>query len=108
MEMVRIIILPRGNNIGELANACRMISEQTRKEAGCRHCSISHEPDSDNPIEMKLHWQQMNLLDEYFRTDHFSALLGAIKMLAIDYELTINDGSPAEGYLAVNRARRIQ
>jgi quinol monooxygenase YgiN len=105
MEMVKITILPRGNKKGELVNACRMISEQTRNEPGCQHCNISNAPDSDNPVEMKLYWQQMNLLEDYFRTDHFSALLGAIKMLAIDFELVINDGSPTEGSLAVDRAR---
>ena len=105
MEIVRLSILPRAEKRVELANACRMISEQTRQEPGCQHCNISHAPDTDNPIEIKMHWQRLSLLDDYFRTDHFSALLGAMQTLATDYELTINKGSPAEGSRAVNRAR---
>ena len=106
MELVKIIIFPHDNKKGELINFCRMITGQTRKEPGCRHCSILHDTDSDNRVGMESHWEHMAFVDDYFRSEHFRALLGAIKMLAIDYGLTINEGSPAEGHLAVNRARR--
>jgi quinol monooxygenase YgiN len=83
-----------------------MITGQTRKEPGCRHCSILHDTDSDNRVGMESHWEHMDFVDDYFRSEHFSALLGAINILAIDYELAINEGSPFEGQLTVDRARQ--
>jgi hypothetical protein len=46
-------------------------------------------------------------LDNYFRSDHFSALLGAMKWLGMAYEILINGGTPEEGMDAVKRARGI-
>jgi quinol monooxygenase YgiN len=105
MEKVRLSILPRADKRGELINACRTISEQTRQEPGCQHCNFSHAPATDNPIEIEMYWQRISQLEYYFCTDHFSAMLGALKMLAIDYELIINDGSPSEGAQIVDQAR---
>jgi hypothetical protein len=36
----------------------------------------------ENGIILEQHWKQRYLLDGYFRSDHFSALLGAMKLLA--------------------------
>ena len=106
MEKLGITIHPHKTKRKELVNACQMIVEQTRKEDGCIDSRLLKGEKDENSIILEQHWKQRHLLEYYFRSDHFSALLGAIKMLAIDYGLTINEGSPAEGHLAMNRARR--
>ena len=81
-----------------------MIVDQTRKEAGCLDSRLLKGEKDENGIILEQHWKQRHLLDGYFRSDHFSALLGAMKLLAINFEVTINDGSPSEGALIVDRA----
>ena len=44
-------------------------------------------------------------LDAHFRSDVFSALLGAVKLLGETHEIRINTGSQTEGMAAVEMAR---
>ncbi|MGD8954174.1 MAG: antibiotic biosynthesis monooxygenase [Desulfobacterales bacterium] len=105
MEKLEITVRPHKTKRKELVNACQMIVEQTRKEAGCIDSRILKGEKDENGIILEQHWKQRHLLDGYFRTDHFSALLGAMKLLAIEFEVTINDGSPYLGAFIVDRAR---
>lgn len=108
MEKLKITFHPRENKRKELLNACQMIVDQTRKEAGCiDSCVLKGEKD-ENGIILEQHWKQRHLLDGYFRSHHFSALLGAMKLLAVTYEVIINNGTHAEGIDAVDRARRVE
>ena len=105
MEKLEITIHPHKTKRKELVNACQMIVEQTRKEDGCIDSRLLKGEKDEEGIILEQHWKQRHLLDGYFRSDHFSALLGAMKLLAVDYELIINDGSPSEGALFVDRSR---
>jgi quinol monooxygenase YgiN len=105
MEKLEITIHPHKTKRKELLNACQMIVEQTRKEAGCMDGRLLKGEKDEYDIILEQHWKQRHLLDGYFRSDHFTALLGAMKLLATNYELIINDGSSSEGALFVDRSR---
>jgi quinol monooxygenase YgiN len=105
MEKLGITIHPHKTKRKELLNACQMIVEQTRKEAGCMDGRLLKGEKDEYDIILEQHWKQRHLLDGYFRSDHFTALLGAMKLLAIEFEVTINDGSPYLGAFIVDRAR---
>lgn len=107
MDKLTITIYPHRSKRKELLSACHMIAGQTLDEPGCMDCRVLPGSEESSAIFFWQHWRDQSLLDNYFRSDHFSALLGAIKLLAIDYELTINDGSPSEGAFIVDRARSI-
>jgi len=106
MEQLGITIYPHQDKRKELLGACKMISNQTLHESGCVDCHVLLGSGEKSPINLEQHWQQRSLLDDYFRSDHFSALLGAMKLLADNYEVKINYGTHAEGISVINRARR--
>ena len=105
MEKLTISIYPYQAKRRELLGACHMISRKTLEETGCMDCRVLSGSGEKNFIHLEQDWRKRNLLDDYFRSDHFSALLGAMKLLAIKYELTINNGSATEGSHWVNRVR---
>ena len=105
MEKLEITIHPHKTKRKELVNACQMIVEQTRKEDGCIDSRLLKGEKDENSIILEQHWKQRHLLEDYFRSDHFSALLGAMKLLSTNYELIINDGSSSEGALIVDQSR---
>ena len=105
MEKLKITIHPHEIKRKELLNACQMIVDQTRKEAGCLDSRLLKGEKDENGIILEQHWKQWHLLEDYFRSDHFSALLGAMKLLSTNYEMIINDGSFSKGALIVDQSR---
>ena len=105
MEKLAITIFPKPPKLKELLSACRLIASQTLEKTGCMDCRVSSSGVDDSAIQFEQYWRQRHHLDDYFRSDHFNALMGAMKLLAIDFEVAINDGSPSEGSLFIDRAR---
>ena len=105
MELLKISIHSRENKRNELLRTCRLITDRTRRESGCKSCRVSQDNDNKNIITLEQQWEQWPSLNNYFRSDHFSALLGAMKWLGRTYEVRINGGTPEEGRNAVKRAR---
>jgi len=105
MEILQITIHARDDKRNELLRTCRFITDQTRRENGCKSSRFSQDSDNENIITLQQQWEQWSSLNNYFRSDHFSALLGAMKLLSRTYEVRINGGTPEEGMDAVTRAR---
>jgi quinol monooxygenase YgiN len=105
MKMMQISIHARDDKRNELLRTCRLITDQTRQESGCKSSQLSQDGDNENIITLQQQWEQWLSLNNYFRSDHFSALLGAMKLLGRTYEVRINEGTPEEGRGAVTRAR---
>jgi len=105
METLSITIHSRSEKKHELLNICRIISENSALEAGCLDSRVRHDTADKCRITIKQQWQGRHLLDAYFRSDHFSALLGAMKLLGKTYQTSINDGTPQEGLAAIQNAR---
>ena len=105
MEKLKITIYPHEVKRKELVNACRMIVDQTRKEAGCMDSRLVMGEKDENSIILEQHWRQRDLFKDYLRSEHFTALLGAMKLLAANFEFIINDGPSSEGALFVDRSR---
>jgi quinol monooxygenase YgiN len=105
MEKLEITVRPHKTKRKELVNACQMIVEQTRKEAGCMDSRLLKGEKDENGILLEQHWRHRGFLENYFRSDHFSALLGAMKLLAVDWEMAINGCTPEKANEAVKNAR---
>ena len=82
MEELFISILPDENKRKELLSACRMIAAQSLKEAGCIESRLFQDINEDG-IKIEQKWLRQKLLMDYFRSDHFTALIGAMKWLGI-------------------------
>lgn len=105
MQKIRIIIDSKQQKLGELIRTCRMISEQTLKKPGCLKSIVLQDKNNENRILFKQHWDQLDQLDDFFRSNRFSALLGAMGFLGETYEIFINNGTSKDGKLAVEKAR---
>ena len=107
MEMLQITIHTRDDKRKELLRACRSITDQTRQESGCKSSQFSQDNDNKNIVTLEQQWEQRSFLNDYFRSDHFSVMLGAMKLLGRTYEIQINGGTQEEGRDTVKRARGI-
>lgn len=106
MEEVLIKIRAREDKRSELLQTCRYIAERTLQVPGCKGSLLLQNSEQVDLITLEQQWIQRSLLNDYFRSDHFTALLGAMKWLGSSYEIRINGGTPEEGMDAVKRARR--
>ena len=105
MEMLQITIHARDDKLKELLRTCRLITDQTRQETGCKSSRISQDSDNENIIALEQQWEQWPTLDNYFRSDQFTALFGAMKWLGQSYDIRINGGTHEEGMKIVNSER---
>ena len=105
MEKLAITIFPHPPKLKELLSACRMIAGQTLKETGCTDCRVTFGSGDGSTVQIEQHWRQRDHLENYFRSSHFNALMGAMKLLAIDNEITLNDGTPEHANVAIKNAR---
>ena len=105
MVILTISVNAHSSKRNELLSACRLITDQTRQEKGCLGCRLSQDIDNENFINIEETWERRSYLDEHFRSDTFSALLGAVKLLGETHEIRINDGSHDKGMAAVQAAR---
>jgi quinol monooxygenase YgiN len=105
MVILTISVNAHSNKRNELLSACRLIIDKTRQEKGCLGCRLSKDIDNENVINIDETWEGRSCLDEHFRSDIFSALLGAVKLLGETHEIRINNGSQTQGREAVQMAR---
>ena len=105
MVILTISVNAHPGKRNELLHSFRLITDQTRQEKGCLSCRLSQDIDNENVIDIEETWEHRSYLDEHFRSDIFSALLGAVKLLGETHEIRINDGSQSEGMAAVQAAR---
>ena len=105
METLSITISPHRSKRNELLSTCNRIVSETLKQNGCIDCRVSSGYEADSPIQMEQHWRKRNLLEDYLRSDHFSALLGAMKLLSAHSDVVINNSPPAQGALFLDSVR---
>ena len=107
MEVLQITIHARDDKRYELLRTCQLITDQALHKIGCKLSHLSQDSNSENIIILEQQWEQLSFLNDYFRSDQFSALLGAMKWLGRSYELRINGSTHEEGIEMVNRARNV-
>ena len=105
MVILTISVNARSSKRNELLSACRSVRDKTRQEKGCMGFGISQDMDNENIIHIEQTWERRSSLDEHLRSEIFSALLGAAKLLGETHIIRINDGSQIEGMQAVEAAR---
>lgn len=105
MEILQVTIHARDSKRNELWRTCQAISEAVRQETGCMGSKLFTAKDNGNLIYLEETWESRADMEEHFRSDMFSALLGAMKLLGESSEIRINEGSAMEGMDAVKAAR---
>ena len=105
MEKLLISVYCKKNKIQELHRLCISVQNETLRLEGCKWGIVSQSKENENFISIEHQWLNRTELDDYFRSELFTALLGALKWLGEHYDITINDGSAAEGASIMKAAR---
>lgn len=90
-----------------MSTLCSM-TDQVCQKKGCINSRFFQAIDNENCINLEETWEDRASLNTHFRSDVFSALLGAVTLLCETYEIRINNGSHNEGMAIVNAARENQ
>ena len=93
MEILQITIHARDDKLNELLRTCQLISDKTHRESGCKSSQLFRDSNNENFITIEQQWEQWSFLEDFFGSDRFSSLLGAMKWLGQTYEIRFNGGS---------------
>ncbi len=97
MEILQITIIARDDKRDELLRTCQLIVDQALQESGCESSLLSQNKADEGLINLEQKWDNRSSLNNFFRSDHFTALLGAMKWLGQSYDIRINGGTHEEG-----------
>ena len=106
METLQITIRACDDKRTELLHTCQLIADQTLPESGCESSLLSQNKADEGLINFEQKWKDRPSLINFFRSDHFTALLGAMKWLGQSYDIRFNGGTHEEGMKIVKSARR--
>jgi quinol monooxygenase YgiN len=107
MEELLIKIYAREDKQGELMQTCQYITKRTLQVPGCKSSLLFQDSDKGNLITLEQKWDKRSLLNDYFRSDHFTALLGAMKWLGQSFEIRINGSTHEEAMKVIQSERMI-
>jgi quinol monooxygenase YgiN len=105
MEELLIKICARDDKQSELLQTCQYITEGTLQVPGCKSSLLFQDSDKGDLITIEQRWDRRSLLNDYFRSEHFTALLGAMKWLGETFEIQINGSTHEEGMKVIQSER---
>ncbi len=106
MFIISICAYAKSVNRRELLSASRMIADKTRKKKDCLESRVMLGADNEDFICVEQRWANHSSMQNYFRSDLFDALIGAMKMLSESWEIKINESIRTEGMEAVEKIRK--
>ncbi len=105
MEELLVKILAREDKRSELLQTCHHIAERTLQVPGCKGSLLLQDSEKGDLITLEQQWDRRSLLNDYFRSEHFTALLGAMKWLGQSFEIQINGSTHEEGMKVIQFER---
>jgi quinol monooxygenase YgiN len=89
----------------EVLQTLRALLGQIRKEAGCIGCKCYVDVESENSITIREEWQTAEALDSHLQSADFGILIGTMKLLDKEPEISFNTVLSTAGTEAVRAAR---
>ena len=105
MEELLVKIRAREDKRSELLQTCQYITERTLQVPGCKGSLLLQDSEKGDLITLEQQWDRRSMLNDYFQSEHFTALLGAMKWLGQSFEIQINGSTHEEGMKAVQFER---
>ena len=105
MEEVLVKILAHADKRSELLQTCHYIAERTLQVPGCKGSLLLQDSEKGDLITLEQQWDRRSMLNDYFRSEHFTALLGAMKWLGQSFEIQINGSTHEEGMKVIQFER---
>lgn len=89
----------------EILQTIKSLLGPIRNEPGCISCYCCVDTEAEHIIIFKQEWITNEELAEHLKSDHFSVLLGAMKLLSIEPEIKFNAVASTAGAEAITEAR---
>ena len=105
MEELLVKIRAREDKRSELLQTCHYIAERTLQVPGCKGSLFLQDSEKGDPIILEQQWDRRSFLNDYIRSEHFTALLGAMKWLGQSFEVQINGSTHEEGMKVIQFER---
>lgn len=105
MEELLVKICAREDKRGELLQTCHYIAERTLQIPGCKGSLLLQNSEQGDLITLEQQWDRRSSLNDYFRSEHFTALLGAMKWLGQSFEILVNGSTYEEGMEVIQLER---
>ena len=89
----------------EVLQTIKTLIGPIRGEPGCMSCYYCVDAEEEHTVIFKQEWQTNEDLAAHLRSDHFSVLLGLMKLLSIEPEIMFSTIASREGAEAITKAR---
>ena len=76
-----------------------------RREHGCIRCNCYVDVEAENNIYFREEWKNSEELDTHLRSVHFGVLIGAMKLLNTEPEISFNTIASTAGAEAIKAAQ---
>jgi quinol monooxygenase YgiN len=90
----------------ELLQTICSLTQSTRKEKGCVRHHVYQDLENENALFLKEEWENFCDLENHLRSDGFSVLLGAMRLLNEPPEFEINEVRVTSGIEVIREARK--
>ena len=89
----------------EVLQTIKTLLGPIRNEPGCVSCYCCVDAEAEEIVIFRQEWKTNENLVTHLRSDHFSILLGAMKLLSIEPEIRVNTVASTTGAEAITAAR---
>lgn len=89
----------------EVLQTIKTLLGPIRSEPGCISCYCCLDAEAEQTVIFKEEWNTHEDLTTHLRSEHFSVLLGVMKLLSIEPEVRVKTITSAAGMEAVQAAR---
>jgi len=89
----------------EVLQTVKAILGPIRRERGCISCNCYVDVEDENVLFFEEEWKTREDLENHLRSDHFSVLNGAMRMLRVEPDIRFNTIASTAGPEAIKTAR---
>lgn len=89
----------------EVLQTVKAILGPIRREQGCISCNCYVDVEDDSVLFFEEEWKTKEDLENHLRSDHFSILNGAMRLLRVDPDIRFNTIGSTAGPEAIQAAR---
>lgn len=81
------------------------IIKEGRQEEGITSYNLQRDMENDYHYELNSEWQNKQSIEKYIKSQNFGALLGALKLLSLHFDIKIHQLSFQEGEELIKQLR---
>lgn len=98
MHIYQIKIDVRQYKTYEFVKSMRSFSRRIRKQKGCHSFGVYSDSEKENTYALVGEWKTRQAMEKHFKTDEFTLLTGAAKVLGEKFEMKITEVSKSGGF----------